>query len=64
MGLECSTYGRDKKTAYKILIGEPGRKRQLRKPRRKCEDNINPLEPNQNLPNKKQEYYPLDDAFQ
>jgi hypothetical protein len=35
----CSTYG-EKRNAYRILVGKPEGKRQLGRPRRRCEDNI------------------------
>jgi hypothetical protein len=39
MGRACSTHG-EKRIAYRILVGKPGRKRPLGKPRRRWEDNI------------------------
>jgi len=39
MGGTCSAYG-EMKNAYKILVGKPDGKRQLRRPRHKWEDNI------------------------
>jgi hypothetical protein len=39
MGGACSTYG-EKRSAYRILVGKPGVKRPLGRPRRKWEDNI------------------------
>jgi hypothetical protein len=39
MGGECSTHG-DMRNVYKILFGKPERKRPLRGPRRRWEDNI------------------------
>jgi hypothetical protein len=35
----CSTNG-EKRNAYRILVGKPGGKRPLRRPRRRWEDNI------------------------
>jgi hypothetical protein len=39
MGRACSTHGRDE-TQYNILVGKPGWKGPLERPRRRCEDNI------------------------
>jgi hypothetical protein len=39
MGRECSTNG--KRTAYRILVGEPEGKKSLGRPRRRWVDNIN-----------------------
>jgi hypothetical protein len=39
MGRECSTNG-DKKSAYRILVGKPERKRPLGRPRHRRVDNI------------------------
>jgi hypothetical protein len=39
MGRACSTNG-GKRNAYRILVGKPEKKRPLRRPRRRCEDNI------------------------
>jgi hypothetical protein len=35
----CSTYG-DRRGAYRVLVGKPGKRRPLRRLRRKWEDNI------------------------
>jgi hypothetical protein len=40
MGGACSTNG-EKRNSYRILVGKPGGKRPLVRPRRKCVDNIN-----------------------
>jgi hypothetical protein len=39
MGRACSTNG-EKRNAYRILVGKPGVKRPLGRPRRRWEDNI------------------------
>jgi hypothetical protein len=39
MGRECSMYG-EKRTAYRILVGYPERKKPLRSHIRRWEDNI------------------------
>jgi hypothetical protein len=39
MGRACSTNG-EKWNAYKILVGDPGEKRPLGRPRRRWEENI------------------------
>jgi hypothetical protein len=39
MGRACSTNG-EKRNAYRILVGMPGGKRPLRRPRRRWVDNI------------------------
>jgi hypothetical protein len=40
MGGPCSTNGEEKKSAYRILMGKPGRKRPLGVPRSIWVDNI------------------------
>ena len=40
IGGACSTYG-ERRGVYRILIGKPEGKRQLGRPRRRWEDNIN-----------------------
>jgi hypothetical protein len=39
MGRACSTNG-EKQNAYRIFVGNPDGKRPLRRPRRRCADNI------------------------
>jgi len=39
MGRACSTYGEMRGT-YSVLVGKPERKRSLRRPRRRWDDNI------------------------
>jgi len=39
MGGECSTY-RESTGVYRVLVGKPGEKRPLGRPRRRWEDNI------------------------
>jgi hypothetical protein len=39
MGRACSMNG-EKRNAYKIFVGEPKGKKQLGRPRHKCEDSI------------------------
>jgi hypothetical protein len=39
MGRTCSTH-RAEKNSYRVLVGKPGEKRQLRRSRRRWEDNI------------------------
>jgi hypothetical protein len=39
MGGTCSTNG-EKRNAYKLLVGKPGGKRSIRRPRRRWVDNI------------------------
>jgi hypothetical protein len=39
MGGSCSTNG-EKRNAYRILVGNPERKRPLGRPRRRCVNNI------------------------
>jgi len=39
MGGACSSYGREE-SLYKVLVRKPERKRPLRRPRRRWEDNI------------------------
>jgi len=39
MGGVCSTYG-ERRGVYGVLVGKPERKRPLRRPRRKWENNI------------------------
>jgi hypothetical protein len=39
MGRACSAFGGDER----VLVGKPEEKRQLRRPRRRWEDNINPF---------------------
>jgi hypothetical protein len=48
MGEVCSTMG-EKRGAYRILVGRPERRRPLRRPRRRWEDNINLLKPSGNF---------------
>jgi hypothetical protein len=36
----CSTYGGEERDVYRVLVGKPGRKRSLGRPRRRREDNI------------------------
>jgi hypothetical protein len=38
MGGACSTYG-ERRSAYRVLVGRPERKRSLGRPRRRWEDN-------------------------
>jgi hypothetical protein len=40
MGMACSTNGKKKRNAYRILVGNPEGKRPLGKPRRRWVDNI------------------------
>ena len=39
MGGACSAYG-EGKGVYRVLVGKPGEKRSLERPRRRWEDNI------------------------
>jgi hypothetical protein len=39
MGGSCSTNG-EKRNAYRLLVGKPEGKRPIRRPRRRCADNI------------------------
>jgi hypothetical protein len=39
MGMVCSTNG-ETRNAYRILVGKPGGKRPLGRPRRRCVNNI------------------------
>ena len=39
LGGACRTYG-ERKGAYRVLVGKPGGKRPLGRPRRRWEDNI------------------------
>jgi len=38
---ECSTYGRDRRGVYRVLVGKPEGKGPLGRPRSRWEDNIN-----------------------
>jgi len=40
MGGSCSTYGRERRGVYRVLVVKPGEKWPLGRPRRKWEDNI------------------------
>jgi hypothetical protein len=40
MGGACSTNGEEKKNAYTLLVGKPGGRRPLERPRRRWLDNI------------------------
>jgi hypothetical protein len=40
MGRSCSTCGREKRGAYRVLVGKPEGKRPLVRPRCRREDNI------------------------
>jgi hypothetical protein len=40
MGRACSTYEREKRHAYRILVGKPEGKKPLGRPRRRWENNI------------------------
>jgi hypothetical protein len=40
MGRECGTYGRQERCAYRVLVGRPGGRISLGRPRRRMEDNI------------------------
>jgi hypothetical protein len=40
VGNECSTHGKKKKNAYRILVGKPEVRTPLRGPRRRWEDNV------------------------
>jgi hypothetical protein len=39
MGRACRTYG-ERRAAYMVLVGKPGRRRSLGRPRSRWEDNI------------------------
>jgi hypothetical protein len=46
MGGACSACGGSGEAYYKVLVGKPGRKRPLGRPRRSWEGNINPYPAN------------------